>query len=71
MTFKIGDRAIVNDTFDELVPDRENYIGTVGTVTDQVPEQPECLWFTPDDPRKLGMFGVWAVMDSELDKLED
>lgn len=71
MTFKIGDRAIVNDTFDTSVPDRNNYIGTVGTVTDQVPGAPECLFFTPDDPTKMGMFGAWAVMDHELDRVED
>lgn len=71
MTFKIGDRAIVNDTFDTSVPDRNNYIGTVGTVTDQVEEAPECLWFTPDDPAKLRPWGAWAVLDTELDLMED
>lgn len=71
--FKVGDRAVVNNMFDILVPDRDRVIGAIGTVTDVVQDAPELLYFKADDPKSdgWGPDGSWAVIDFELDKLED
>jgi hypothetical protein len=72
VAFKVGDRAVVNGSFDVLVPDRDRLIGKPGTVVDAVPDVPECLYFKPDDSSVYGWGkdGCWAVFDYELDKLE-
>jgi hypothetical protein len=74
MTYNIGDRVKINHTYDGNPVLFPKTIGAVGTVTEKVPGSPECLWFTPDEP-VVGVgcdeSGQWAVLDSELDKLED
>lgn len=73
VTFKAGDRAKVNAKFDFLVPDRDRLIGKPGVVTDVIPDAPERMYFKADDPSLMGWGpnGSWAVIDYELDKLED
>lgn len=69
--FQVGDRARVNDTvafFDREFTERVK--GVEGTITDQVEEAPECVWFTPDEPIP-GVGPDLALEESELDKLED
>lgn len=70
--FKIGDRVVVNDTYDDTVPNylREQVVGAVGYVSGKATEQ--LLWFMPD-VEVDGMphdFGQWAVLGTELDAVE-
>lgn len=74
--FKVGDRAVVNDKFDPLVPAfrRDKVVGSYGNVSMVVDAEDGLLFFKPDvdvdtmpgDPN----FG-WAVLAEELDKLEE
>ena len=56
-----------------LALDRDKLIGAKGTVTEVVEGAEELLFFKADD-EALDGFGpdkAWAVIDFELDKLED
>ena len=72
MKFEIGERAVVNNDYDTLVPDevRNKVVGMTGWVSGKVDEF--YLWFMPDIPveRVPNDFGQWAVTADELDKLE-
>ena len=71
--FKVGDRAVVNNKYDIMALDRDKLIGAKGTVTEVVEGAEELLFFKADD-EALDGFGpdkAWAVIDFELDKLED
>jgi len=71
--FQAGDRAVVNSHYDFLAIDRDKLVGAVGTVFEVVEDAPELLFFKADDPN-VGGHGpdnTWALMDHELDKLED
>jgi hypothetical protein len=72
MNFNIGDRAVINDQFDPLVPYRDALIGQSGIITDQVPDAPQCLYIKLDNPDLRGHAwdGSWAVLAEELDKVE-
>lgn len=73
VTFKAGDRARVNHKFDIQVPDRDRLIGQEGVVTGVLPDAPHLMYFLPDNESARGYAhdGSWAVIDYELDKLED
>lgn len=71
--FKVGDRAVVNNNYDILALDRDKLVGAKGIVTKVVEDAPELLFFRADDDTLDG-FGpdkTWALIDFELDKLED
>lgn len=71
--FNVGDRAVVNNSYDPLAIDRAKLVGAKGTVSEVVEDAPELLFFKADDDTLDG-FGpdkAWAVIDFELDKLED
>lgn len=71
--FKVGDRAVVNNNYDIMALDRYKLIGAKGTVTEVVEGAEELMFFKADD-EALDGFGpdkAWAVIDFELDKLED
>lgn len=71
--FNVGDRAVVNNNYDIMAFDRDRLIGAKGVVTEVVEDAPELLFFKADD-EALDGFGpdkTWAVIDFELDKLED
>lgn len=71
MTFKIGDRAIVNATFDEMAPKviRDKVIGSYGTVDEVLAFDNNMIFFVPDVAVD-NMPPRWAVLASELEKLE-
>lgn len=68
--FKNGDRAVVTQ---EIASHRPDLIGQVGTVVDQIEELPALLYIKLDDPNLAGNGdgGSWAVMEHELEKVED
>lgn len=70
--FKVGDRAVINASFDPLVPYRDRLIGQYGVISDQVPDVPECLYIKLDNKDLVGFGadGSWAVLAEELDKIE-
>jgi hypothetical protein len=71
--FRVGDRAVVNSHYDSRAIDRDKFIGAVGTVVATVPGAEELMFFKADDGelKGSGPDNTWAVIDFELDKLED
>lgn len=73
INLEIGDRVKVNNTYDPHVPAdlRSRVVGSVGYVSGKATEQ--LLWFMPDVPidEMPNDFGQWAVLNTELDVVED
>lgn len=73
INLEIGDRVKVNNTYDPHVPAdlRSRVVGSVGYVSGKATEQ--LLWFMPDVPvdDMPHDFGQWAVLNTELDVVED
>jgi hypothetical protein len=68
--FKVGDRTVVNETYLPGDSRREGRVGQTGHVSFVVDE--EKLFFTPDTaPSDTEWFEGWAVLASELDKMEE
>lgn len=71
--FKIGDRAVVNDLVDPLIPSelRNQMLGARGQISALVPEDNSLVFFKPDTPKTDYPTTDWALIDHELDKLDD
>lgn len=73
--FNVGDRAVVNNKFDPLVPAfrRDRVVGSYGSVSMIVDEDEGLVFFKPDvdvDTMPRDAVLGWAVLAEELDLLE-